>query len=151
MGYGADAIKHFNDICNELEDSEKGVRSICSARVNISYSTFKEILKSEPLLATQYARAKESQCEYWTEQLMSKTIELSDRVQRGDIDVDFVSASVQALRLEVDTIKWLLSKLMPKKYGDKLELSGDADNPIKTQNEHRFIVEDMRDGTETEI
>jgi len=34
-------------------------------------------------------------------------------------------------KLRVEARKWLLSKLDPKKYGDKLQLGGDADNPIK--------------------
>jgi hypothetical protein len=27
-------------------------------------------------------------------------------------------------------LQWRASKLAPKKYGDKLELSGDAENPL---------------------
>ena len=33
--------------------------------------------------------------------------------------------AVQRSRLRVDARKWLMSKLMPKKYGEKLELGGD--------------------------
>jgi len=32
-------------------------------------------------------------------------------------------------RLRVDTRKWLLSKALPKIYGDKLALGGDQDAP----------------------
>jgi len=39
----------------------------------------------------------------------------------------------------VDTRKWLLSKLAPKKWGDKLELSGDPENPL-LQKIERVIV-----------
>ncbi len=52
-------------------------------------------------------------------------------------DVDFASesgnAAVQAARLRVDTRKWLLSKLLPKKYGDRIEnrLSGPEGEPLK--------------------
>jgi hypothetical protein len=48
--------------------------------------------------------------------------------------------SVAHARLRVDTRKWLLSKLAPKKYGDKLELSGDAENPIAVQRIERVII-----------
>jgi hypothetical protein len=44
-------------------------------------------------------------------------------IPTGEGKVD--NAMVQKQRLRVDTRKWLLSKLAPKKYGDKLELSGD--------------------------
>jgi hypothetical protein len=40
------------------------------------------------------------------------------------------SGAVQKQRLQVDTRKWLLSKLAPKKWGDKLELSSDPENPL---------------------
>ena len=40
------------------------------------------------------------------------------------------NARVQAVRVKIDTLKWIASKLKPKKYGDKLELGGDQDNPI---------------------
>jgi hypothetical protein len=37
---------------------------------------------------------------------------------------------VQKQRLQVDSRKWLLSKMLPKVYGDKIELSGDASAPL---------------------
>jgi hypothetical protein len=48
-------------------------------------------------------------------------------------------AAVQKHKLQVDSRKWLLSKLAPKKYGDKLELSGDNENPLVHRIE-RLIV-----------
>ena len=38
--------------------------------------------------------------------------------------------AVQRNKLRVDARKWVLSKLAPKKYGDKLELSGDKNAPL---------------------
>jgi hypothetical protein len=40
------------------------------------------------------------------------------------------NALVQKQRLQVDSRKWLLSKMLPKIYGDKIELSGDASAPL---------------------
>ena len=39
---------------------------------------------------------------------------------QGNTEVVFDSTAVQRNRLRVDTRKWLLSKLAPKKYGDKV-------------------------------
>lgn len=33
-------------------------------------------------------------------------------------------------RLRVDTRKWIMSKLAPKKYGEKLEIAGDQESPL---------------------
>lgn len=37
---------------------------------------------------------------------------------------------IQRSRLRVDTRKWMASKLAPKLYGEKLEVSGDKEHPI---------------------
>ncbi|MFN8996423.1 MAG: hypothetical protein ACK5X3_22525, partial [Pseudomonadota bacterium] len=42
-------------------------------------------------------------------------------------------ADVNNRRLQIDTRKWLASKLKPKRYGDKLELAGDAKAPLTVQ------------------
>ena len=41
------------------------------------------------------------------------------------------AAGVQRNRLRVDTRKWVMSKLAPKKYGEKLEHSGPDGGPIQ--------------------
>jgi len=47
------------------------------------------------------------------------------------------NALVQKQRLQADTRKWLLSKLLPRQYGDRLtaEIAGDAERPIVTRIE----------------
>lgn len=40
----------------------------------------------------------------------------------------------QAYRLAVDTRKWAAARLLPKKYGDRVTLSGDAENPLVTKH-----------------
>lgn len=37
-------------------------------------------------------------------------------------------------RLKVDARKWMLGKMNPKRYSDKLTVAGDAENPIMTAN-----------------
>jgi len=34
-----------------------------------------------------------------------------------------INAAVNILRIKIDAIKWLLSKLAPKEYGDKIEVN----------------------------
>ena len=40
------------------------------------------------------------------------------------------NGAVQRARLMSDNRKWFLSKAMPRKFGDKIELSGDASAPL---------------------
>jgi hypothetical protein len=41
---------------------------------------------------------------------------------------------VRQRRLQVDTRKWILSK-MPRKFGDRIEIGGDPDAPLVTKIE----------------
>jgi hypothetical protein len=74
---------------------------------------------------SRYARAKSAQLEAIADEIVqladesregSKTRETKDGtfIETGDM--------VERTRLQIDTRKWLLSKLAPKKYGDRLEL-----------------------------
>lgn len=65
--------------------------------------------------------------------LADETLEIADEpvgsLESGATD----SGAVQKQRLQVDTRKWLLSKMVPKKYGDKLqqELTGTDGGPVQ--------------------
>lgn len=54
-------------------------------------------------------------------------------VSRGEGQPELVPdhEHIARSRLIVDTMKWRLSKMAPKRYGDRLELAGDPDAPIK--------------------
>ena len=118
----------------------KGMRSGLSAlksckAAGVHQSTFNDWLNDDRVLAVEYARAREDLIEYIAQEIM----DISDQ------DVDVVGdkkdwAAVQKHKLQVDSRKWLLSKLAPKKYGDKLELSGDPENPLTIQKIERVIV-----------
>jgi hypothetical protein len=60
--------------------------------------------------------------------LMAVADEPPAMTPNGQVD----SAAVQKQRLQVDTRKWALSKLAPRKYGEKLTLAGagDSSSPI---------------------
>lgn len=67
----------------------------------------------------QYARAKERQADAY-EEMMLETARTEKDVARA--------------RLIVDTMKWTASKLKPKKYGDKIDVTSDGerlDSPYK--------------------
>ena len=47
------------------------------------------------------------------------------------LDIKIDSGYVNYQRQRIDARKWTAMKLKPKKYGDKLELGGDPNNPLK--------------------
>ncbi len=82
----------------------------------VTRQSFLRYVDAEQSRADQYARALASGCEA-----------VADDCQAMADDPDIPS---DHKRIMVDTRKWLLSKRMPKRYGDKMELAGDGGGPL---------------------
>jgi len=100
----------------------------CQA-AGVPQSTFNLWVDSDAKLAESYAHARED----LIERIANEVMELSDSdvPETGDGKRDW--QAIQQRKLQVDSRKWLLSKLAPKKYGDRLELAGDKENPLQVQ------------------
>jgi len=107
-----------------------------SKMAGVARQTFLDWVDKDQELSGQYARARSDMIDKIADDIM--TIADEDLIPTGEGKVD--SAMVQKQRLRVDTRKWLLSKMAPKKYGDKLELSGDEQAPVSIQRIERVIV-----------
>lgn len=85
--------------------------------------------------SNKYARARELQAEF----LFDETIELSDK-SPDDITGDDKSdgARIAARRLQVDTRKFYISKVLPKKYGEKIDITSGGE---KIQNNSITFVD----------
>lgn len=120
-------------ICARLSNGE-ALPSICAAE-NIGVSTVYQWLKARPEFADQYARAREDQADTLAAQITA----LADEEPRMVVDDKGVaridSAWVAWQRNRVDARKWVASKLKPKAYGERVQVAGDADNPIKLEAE----------------
>lgn len=107
----------------------------CKA-AGVPIGTFSGWIDSDRSLAERYTRAREELIEF----VASETMQIADAPVALTASGATDTGAVQKQRLQVDTRKWLLSKLAPKKYGDKLELSGDPDRPVAIQKIERVIV-----------
>lgn len=126
------------EICeNVLSGMRSGLSAFkaCEAE-GVPQSTFNIWLGMDAELAAEYARARED----LIERIANDVMELSDQDVGLQPDGKKDWAAVQKQRLQVDTRKWLLSKLAPKKYGEKLELSGDPSNPLLIHKIERVVV-----------
>lgn len=87
------------------------------------YSEWHEWMKEDAELANRYARA----CEERADKVFEEILEIADDASRDDIETEngiianheWISRS----RLRVDARKWALSKMNPKKYGDKVDVT----------------------------
>jgi hypothetical protein len=111
---------------NVLEGIESGstLREVARAN-NISCALILKKVAANKDFCDQYARVLELRTESDFEKLADLVFE---EPERGKFGID--SAWVNLKRLQVDTLKWALSKRNPKKYGDKITHAGDADNPV---------------------
>src|SRR4030095_12708768 len=81
----------------------------------------------------RYARCLSSRWEAMAEQV----IEIAEETPPVDAIGHVDSGWVQNQRLRIDTKKWLLSKALPKKYGERVEamVTGDPSAPLLTRIE----------------
>jgi len=118
-----------------LDGMRNGLSAFKACQVaGVPQSTFSRWCDDDATLAESYARARED----LIERMATEIMDISDQ-DVGITDGKKDWAAVQKHKLQVDSRKWLLSKLAPKKYGDKLELSGDNENPLVHRIE-RLIV-----------
>ena len=104
----------FDSICDRLSNSES-LRKICEDETMPVKSTVLKWIRNSKELEDQYARAKEESTDTWADELI-------DLIKDTKED----SNAIQKARLQIDTMKWLMSKQKPKKYGDKLDLTSDG-------------------------
>lgn len=111
-------------ICEEVA-SGRSLRSICADDDMPECRTIFRWLAKHDRFSQQYAHA----CADRATAMAEETLEIAD-----EECTDAVAA--QRNRLRVDTRKWLLSKMAPKKYGDAVKVSGDPEAPV----EHKHSV-----------
>lgn len=117
--------------------SGESVNVICSEPGMPARKTFYLWIIEDDALRERYEFALNSRTHAMAEDLLDIADMPVPTTPMGTTD----TGAVAKQRLQVDTRKWLLSKLAPKKYGDKVQLSGDADNPIAIQKIERVIVD----------
>lgn len=126
-------------ICAEIAEG-KSVREICRMDDMPAASTvFLWVIKHQDF-SEQYAKAISARSDHWAEEILEIADDGSnDWMERHHGEETIWITNGEALnrsRLRVDTRKWLLSKLQPKKYGERIatEVSGPDGGPIQTQD-----------------
>lgn len=118
-------------ICLRISNGES-LRAICREEGMPDASTVHSWLldADKKLFSQQYARARNSQAEIIFDELLEIADDSSQDtllVQMGKKTVPMENKEwVNRSRLKVDTRKWYISKVLPKKFGDKLDLTSDG-------------------------
>ena len=135
--------KVANAVCKALSDGES-LRAYCRKDDTPCMTTVMKWLRDVPDFAQQYAHARELQAEAMLDEIIEIADNCTDDVQflvADDESGEGAKASIkhsaiQRARVQIDARKWVMGKMAPKKYSDKLltEHSGLDGGPIKTES-----------------
>ncbi len=117
----------------------ESLRSICRDEAMPARSTVHLWLASRADFSDQYARA----CDVRADEVFDEMFEIADDAtndwmeRKGEDDAcgwQVNGDAVQRSRLRIDTRKWALARMNPKKYGDKItnEVVGAGGGPVQT-------------------
>lgn len=136
----------FKKIVREIEKGSS-LRSALKANAPLSSSTFADWLNNDDDKAKRYARATVIRAEAIFEDILNiadenhKDVYIdAEGLERTDHDV------IQRAKLRVDARKWVLAKMHPTKYGDKLDVTS-GDKPLSVPAIIGMVI---KNETETE-
>jgi len=110
----------FGAICERMAEGE-GLRKICSDPEMPSRSTFLRWVENDTGRQAKYQKAREALMDWYSEEILSIAWDDSkDTIKREDKPDLCNHEWIARSRLKVDTLKFLMAKLHPKRYGDKL-------------------------------
>jgi|1186.fasta_scaffold64008_4 hypothetical protein len=136
-------------ICARMAEGES-LRSVCRDDAMPALSTVFRWLGDHKEFQEQYARARQARASAMEEEILSISDDDSDykitNPETGNtrVNAEFVARS----RLKVDTRKWLMARMAPKVYGDKVaqEISGPDGEAVKTFTRIELVAAPIPEG-----
>jgi hypothetical protein len=124
-----------DEICERLAKGES-LRKICGSDRDDFIPGRTTVLKwlcENEAFASQYARAREAQADFYVEEIVAIADGEGLSIAIGDEAPATYPTDHNRDRLRIDARKWVASKLAPKKYGDKVtnELTGPNGSELK--------------------
>lgn len=131
-----DREKVFGHICERIASSTDSLTAILNAGyegyVLPGYGLVQYWISSDPACEAAYLKAKEAQADFMGDEMIGIAEDgRNDYMERFDKDgtsLGFVlnGEHVQRSRLRIDTRKWLMAKLKPRRYGEKIEAPAES-------------------------
>ena len=142
--YDREKITGF--VCYQIAQG-KSLRSILDNDDDLpSPSVFLKWIGACSILREQYTHARQMAYELLADEIVSISDENYTTDEHG-VKERLSSEAIQRNRLRVDTRKWMLSKMLPRVYGDKLtqEVTGKGGGPIQ------LAAVDLRNLSDSEL
>lgn len=124
-------------ICIRLSEGES-LKEIVKAEGMPNRATVYRWLLEQPVFCDMYTRAREEQADTLADEIIAiadespEINEIKDK-EGNVLDIKIDSGYVAYQKQRIEARKWTAMKLKPRKYGDKLELAGDPNNPVKVE------------------
>lgn len=115
--------KIFNEICDKIQTG-RSLRSVIKDKGMPDVSTFYVWLKEDQEKSKHYAYSTEMRAETIFEDILSIADENENDTILNENGVEVTNHDViNRARLRIDARKWMLSKMIPRKYGDKIDVT----------------------------
>ena len=136
-------------ICEALVEG-RSLASICANEDMPSRSTVFRWLDQHEEFRVLYARARKLQADI----LSDETLDIADdarndwmqRLTQKQASWVANGENIQRSKVRIDTRKWLVGKLNPRKYGDRVELAGDPTAPLVTKVVREIVRPEKKKG-----
>jgi hypothetical protein len=124
-------------VCTSIAEG-RSLKKTCEGEGMPSMLTVFKWLQDGELKAfhANYARARDEQVAKFADELQDIADDASNDFSVDEDGNEIVNHEhIQRSKLRIDTRKWILAKMMPKKYGDRaaVELSGPDGKPIQQE------------------
>jgi len=133
--YGPDLA---NVICVRLSEGDS-LRTITKSEDMPNRATVYRWLAAYPDFCDLYARAREDQADTLADEIIAiadeqpEIIKVFDKKTGALIEHKLDNAFLLWQRNRIDARKWTAMKLKPKKYGDRMQVGGDPENPLEAK------------------
>lgn len=120
-----DKDRIFNYVCSQVEIG-RSVSEVLGENDMPTRETFYEWIRNDKTKSDNYAKSIEIRADYYFDEMVkiAYNTEEGETVKSGPNGVEVTSGDMLGhRRLKVDTLKWVLSRMNPKKYGDKTDIT----------------------------
>lgn len=120
-----------DEICARISEG-RSLRSVCNDDDMPDKSTVFRWLRLDTIstFRDQYARAKREAADAMGEDLLDIAEDALKAVEKHAGEPKLSGAIVQAHKLKADNLKWTMSRQNPKKYGERINVASDDDEPV---------------------
>lgn len=129
------------EICERVEDGELLIE-ICSEDGMPAARTIRRWARENEDFRPIYAGARVGRVRTWVERIVYLSRDAINHAH-GSPGTGEAGAKIQAIKLEIDTLKWLIAKELASEYGDLIrqEISGPDGQPIASSMEITSDIE----------